>query len=306
MHNYVGSYIMFSAHRRFQMFDRAFPHMRIVLVMTASIALFTTAAQGLTSTANCVPFPATFPNGAGGPTPVSCPPFSGGAGAILNSATLSYSADYQFGGTTGTNQVNVSFTPAGPAGVTWTPSSTTVTVSGGASSGAIQTASATATGGVTAANFAAAFNVNISSAVTQGTVATSSGAVAVTYDFNPAPPPSPPTSTCDASVPVFAAQGPRDAFQTHYASNLNIGDSFVNITNAGSAIAPAGGTPGDGNICVHVYTFSPDEQEVSCCSCLVTTNALVSLSVNNDLVSNTLTPARPTSVVVKLVATVGA
>jgi hypothetical protein len=299
---------MFSAHRSIKISDRAFAHMRIVLVMTASMALFTVVAQGATTTANCLPFPATFASGTGGPTPVSCPPFSGGAGAILNSATLSYSADYQFGGTPGTNQVMVTFAPAGPGGVTWAPLTTTVTVTGGASSGAIQTASATATAGVTAANFAAAFNVNISSAVTQGTVATSSGAVAVTYDFTaaPPPPPPPPTSMCDASIPVFAAQGPTDAFQTHYASNLNIGDSFVNITNAGTAIAPADGTPGNGNICVHVYTFSPDEQEVSCCSCLVTPNALVSLSVNNDLVSNTLTPARPTSVVVKLVATVGA
>jgi hypothetical protein len=86
-------------------------------------------------------------------------------------------------------------------------------------------------------------------------------------------------------------------FQVKYASNLNlVGDSVFNITNSGAS---------GGNICVNVYTFSPDEQEVSCCSCNVTPNALVSLSAKTDLVSNTLTPAVPTSIVVKLVATFG-
>ena len=87
-----------------------------------------------------------------------------------------------------------------------------------------------------------------------------------------------------------------DAFQVRYASNLNIGDSVINITNAGTS---------GGNICANVYTFSPDEQLISCCSCVVTPNALVSLSANSDLVSNTLTPAHPTSIVVKLLATTG-
>src|SRR6266568_5931862 len=87
-----------------------------------------------------------------------------------------------------------------------------------------------------------------------------------------------------------------DAFQVRYASNLNIGDSVVNITNAGTS---------GGNICVNVYTFSPDEQLISCCACVVTPNALVSLSANSDLVSNTLTPAHPTSIVVKVAFTAG-
>jgi hypothetical protein len=86
-----------------------------------------------------------------------------------------------------------------------------------------------------------------------------------------------------------------DVFQVRYASNLNKGDSFVNITNSGSDF-------GD-NICVNVYTFDPSEEMVSCCSCLVTPNALVSLSVQGDLISNTLSPSTPTAVVIKLIAT---
>jgi len=99
------------------------------------------------------------------------------------------------------------------------------------------------------------------------------------------------------------AGSPADAFQVRYASNLNVGDSVINITNAGTANTAAGALS---NICVNVYTFSPDEQLVSCCACNVTPNALVSLSARSDLISNTLTPAQPTSIVVKLVATVQA
>jgi hypothetical protein len=97
---------------------------------------------------------------------------------------------------------------------------------------------------------------------------------------------------------------PARAFQVRHFSNLNVADSYVNITNDGS-IGDAGGAglPSSQNICVHVYTFDPAEELISCCSCLVTPNALNSLSAKNDLISNTLTPATPTSIVVKLIAT---
>ena len=97
------------------------------------------------------------------------------------------------------------------------------------------------------------------------------------------------------------AGAPSDAFQVRYASNLNIGDSVINISNAGTQNAGGALT----NICANVYAFSPDEQLISCCSCTVTPNALVSLSAVSDLISNTLTPAQPTSIVVKLIATGG-
>lgn len=94
---------------------------------------------------------------------------------------------------------------------------------------------------------------------------------------------------------------PSDAFLVRYASNLNVGDSVINITNAGTQNTGGALT----NICANVYAFSPDEQLISCCSCTVTPNALVSLSAVSDLVSNTLTPARPNSIVVKMIASSG-
>src|ERR1019366_435095 len=98
-----------------------------------------------------------------------------------------------------------------------------------------------------------------------------------------------------------AVAGPSDAFQVRYAANLNVGDSVINISNAGTQNSGGALT----NICANVYAFSPDEQLISCCSCTVTPNALVSLSAVSDLISNTLTPARPNSIVVKLIATAG-
>src|SRR5580658_5988564 len=88
-------------------------------------------------------------------------------------------------------------------------------------------------------------------------------------------------------------------YQIGFAANLNVGDSVVNMTNDGfnGGVIGAGTA---GNICVNTYVFDPQEEEIACCACLVTPNGLNSLSVKSDLISNTLTPAVPTSVVIKL------
>src|SRR5581483_6568312 len=104
-----------------------------------------------------------------------------------------------------------------------------------------------------------------------------------------------------------AAPSDEETIQVKEFTNLNVGDSFVNVTNDGSTITFAAlditTVMATGNICVNVYTFDPAEELVSCCSCMLTPNALQSLSVRNDLISNTLTPATPSSVVVKLLST---
>jgi hypothetical protein len=106
-----------------------------------------------------------------------------------------------------------------------------------------------------------------------------------------------------------------DFFQVHSAANLNIGDSFVDITNTGAsttialcgsndAICLANTAPTTLNLCANLYTFDPAEELISCCTCSVTPNGLQSLSVKKSLISNPLTPAVPSSVVIKIVTTV--
>ena len=99
------------------------------------------------------------------------------------------------------------------------------------------------------------------------------------------------------STVVFAD----DTFQIKYAANLNIGDSYVNFTNSGATVANGVSQ----NLCVNLYPFDPQEELISCCQCSVTPNGLVSLSVIKSLISNPLTPAIPTSVVIKAVASTG-
>jgi hypothetical protein len=114
-------------------------------------------------------------------------------------------------------------------------------------------------------------------------------------------------ATLVCSAVAFAQFGTESSYQIGYAANLNIGDSVINFTNSGVQGGFAlSGTPAittHGNICVNVYTFDPQEEEISCCSCLVTPNGLYSLSAKADLINNTLTPAVPNSIVIKLVAT---
>jgi hypothetical protein len=101
-----------------------------------------------------------------------------------------------------------------------------------------------------------------------------------------------------SSLAFAGATAPPDTYQVGYAANMNIGDSVVNITNAGTA----GGFEPNGNICAHVYVFAEDQQLVSCCSCPLTPNHLKTLSVRNDLISNTLTPGVPIGVTIALLS----
>jgi hypothetical protein len=94
---------------------------------------------------------------------------------------------------------------------------------------------------------------------------------------------------------AFAQDG---FYQIGYMSNLLIGDSYLNISNDG---ATDGFDPA-GRICANVYVFDPSEELIACCACPVTPDGLRSLSAKQDLVSNTLTPGVPGSIVIKLVA----
>jgi len=127
------------------------------------------------------------------------------------------------------------------------------------------------------------------------------------------------SSVAFAQSATNVASAPSDVFQITYAANLNVGDSFINFTNSGATTDSITSCADDGtfcgnvagpgtaqNLCINLYTFDPQEELIDCCTCSVTPNGLVSLSVIKSLISNPLTPAIPTSVVVKAVASTGA
>jgi hypothetical protein len=89
------------------------------------------------------------------------------------------------------------------------------------------------------------------------------------------------------------------AYQVRYMSNLNAGDSFVNLTNTGFN----GGTDPAGDICANVYVFAADQQLIACCSCPLSPDHLKTLSGQNDLVGNNLTPGMVDGISVALLAT---
>jgi len=94
--------------------------------------------------------------------------------------------------------------------------------------------------------------------------------------------------------------------QVRYVANLNVSDSYINITNDGSSSTlnpgdPASATTSSGNLCVGVYTFDANEELQSCCACLVTPNGLASLSAQ-AINATSLTGENATSLVVKLLA----
>lgn len=66
-------------------------------------------------------------------------------------------------------------------------------------------------------------------------------------------------------------------YQINYASNLDLGDGVVNVTNTGSSAGPTmpiNGSNTVGDICVNVYVYAPDQEQATCCTCLVSPNSL--------------------------------
>jgi hypothetical protein len=103
---------------------------------------------------------------------------------------------------------------------------------------------------------------------------------------------------------VAAAQA-TDVYQVNYFANRNNStgfDQFVNITNPGVQGSPISVT--EGVLCANLYVFEADQQMSECCSCPITADGMLSLSLNNNLTANPLTSVSPNSGVIKLVSSI--
>jgi hypothetical protein len=105
-----------------------------------------------------------------------------------------------------------------------------------------------------------------------------------------------------AVVPALAD----GTFLVKYMNNITKGDQDFHVTNTGASSGQtipigAGTLVTNGNICVNVYTFTPDEQLSECCSCFLTPNALAVFS-RSGLITNPITGVFPNDLVIKLVA----
>ncbi len=89
---------------------------------------------------------------------------------------------------------------------------------------------------------------------------------------------------------------PTDTLKVDYFSNANTAsapDGTVRITNPGTS---------GGNLCADIYVFDANEEMSECCSCMVTPDGLLTLSVNTDLTGNPLTGVVLTTGVIKVVS----
>jgi len=88
-----------------------------------------------------------------------------------------------------------------------------------------------------------------------------------------------------------AAQGISDVYQVNYFSHRSSSpeayDQTVRIINPGEQGTPISAK--HGTVCADIYVFDDNQEMSECCSCPITANGLLTLSVNWDLTSNPLT-----------------
>lgn len=97
------------------------------------------------------------------------------------------------------------------------------------------------------------------------------------------------------SSAASATTEPADTLKVTYFANANTTgapDATLRFTNVGTS---------GGNLCVDIFIFDPNQEMSACCSCSVTPNGLLTLSVDT-LISNPLTGKTLTSGTISIVS----
>jgi hypothetical protein len=118
---------------------------------------------------------------------------------------------------------------------------------------------------------------------------------------------SPHSPTHAPSDPFCSTDDCTDVFTVDYFANANtVGapDATVRIINPGTENDNFdASTTEAADHCALIFVFDANQQLSECCGCTVTANALLTLSVNNNLTANPLLGAKLHTGVIKIVST---
>ncbi len=105
-----------------------------------------------------------------------------------------------------------------------------------------------------------------------------------------------------AAFPAMAQTSP---YMIDYFSNNpgpgGAADQQIRLVNFGATGNPLTSPVGD--VCANVYVFDANQELVACCSCRITPNGLLTLSIANGLTNNPVTSVVPVNGDVKIVST---
>ncbi len=105
-----------------------------------------------------------------------------------------------------------------------------------------------------------------------------------------------------AAIPMLAQGQVTGPFLVDYFSNnLTGGDQTVRLVNFGATGTPM--TSPIGDVCANIYVFDNDQEMTACCSCRITPNGELTLSVHNQLTINPLTSVVSVNGDIKIVST---
>jgi hypothetical protein len=111
---------------------------------------------------------------------------------------------------------------------------------------------------------------------------------------------------CIVALPSFAQYPVASPYLIDFFANNpgpgGTADQSIRLVNVGEFGTPLSSPVGD--ICANVYVFDANQEMVSCCSCRITPNGLLSVSVANSLTNNPVTSVVPVSGAVKIISTV--
>lgn len=109
-----------------------------------------------------------------------------------------------------------------------------------------------------------------------------------------------------AALPLMAQTS--SAYMVDYFSNNpgpgGAADQQLRLVNVGVYGTPLTSPVGD--VCANVYVFDANQEMVACCSCRITPNGLLTLSVANGLTNNPVTSVVPVNGAIKVLNTIAA